>query len=185
MLEKFKKAQQQLHVSQSSEYDWNLLQTCISLLQNIGDFCVKLNECREKVSKAVLEKKKKFDENNRPNVSFLCSNYQIVGKRESKDFQKLFENAQIPITSYDQSNGIFYAVFNQIKPICEYIHDTTLATIFTPIENQLKTNEFAGYESNDLSGSDLPDYSFAPQEFITVIGQVRDLMQKKLFNQNV
>lgn len=181
-MEKFKKAQQQLHASQSTENDWNLLQTCVSLLQNIGDFQLKLVECREKIAETVREKKKQLDENiSSKKIPAILSNYRHVSKREESDFHSLAEKAQVSISSYDNS-GILSSVFSQIKPICEYIHDTTLATIFTPIENQLKASEFSGYENNDSSSSDLPDYSFAPQEFITVIGQVSQYYSKRFLN---
>lgn len=170
VIEKFKKAQQQLHASQGSEYDWNLLQTCILLLEHIGDFRLKLGEFENRISVAVHDKHREMDENNDSSVSFICSNYKLVSKREQKEFQKLIEATQV-LSSYGQNGGIFSVAFDLIKPICEYIHDTTLASIFTPIENQLKNIQFDSTTDIDLGGGDLPDYSFAPQEFITVIGQ--------------
>lgn len=170
MLEKFKKAQQQLHASQGTEHDWNLLQTCISLLEHIGEFRLKVSEFEQQIIQSVHEKKKEIDEGNH-SIAYICSNYKICGKRELNDFKKLVENAQV-LSSFDQRGGIFSTVFDAIKPICEYIHDTTLAAIFAPIEIQLKTAQLESDENMELSGSDLPDYSFAPQEFITVIGQV-------------
>lgn len=159
-----------MHASQGSENDWNLLQTCISLLEHIGDFRLKLGEFENRICVAVQDKKREMDENNGSSVSFICSNYKLVSKRELKEFQKLIEATQI-ISSYGQNGGIFSVAFDLIKPICEYIHDTTLASIFTPIENQLKNIQFDCTMDMDLGGGDLPDYSFAPQEFITVIGQ--------------
>lgn len=181
VLEKFRKAQQQLHASQGMEHDWNLLQTCISLLEHIGDFRLKLSEFEQRIVQSVQEKKKEIDEGGL-SIAYICSTYKTSGKRELNDFKKLVDNSQI-LSSFDQRGGIFSSVFDSIKPICEYVHDTTLAAIFTPIENQLKAASFENDENMELNGNDLPDYSFAPQEFITVIGQVSNevLMLTELF----
>lgn len=172
ILDKYKKVQQQLHASQGNENDWNLLQNCISMLQHIGDFRLKLHEFEEKVSKSLQEKQKQMNEQNSTNLQIILSTYRITEKRSKNEFKKLIGIAQT-LTDYEQQEGIFFVIFDQIKPMCEYVHDTTLASIFTPIENQLKNilpdgNEIGG---SGGSGGDLPDYSFAPQEFITIIGQ--------------
>lgn len=65
------------------------------------------------------------------------------------------------------NSGIFRLVKDLIKPICEEIHDTTLASVFIPIENHLKTIE----PSENFNDQDLPEFSYAPQEYITQIGQ--------------
>lgn len=171
VLDKFRKAQQQLHASQGTEHDWNLLQTCISLLEHMGDFRLKLTELEKKMVDLVQEKKNEIEDGGDA-IPYLCSNYKIFGKRELNDFQKLVDNSQV-LSSFDQRGGIFASIFDAIKPICEYVHDTTLAAIFAPIDTQLKSAQLESDENNDLNGNDLPDYSFAPQEFITVIGQVR------------
>lgn len=170
VLDKFRKAQQQLHASQGNEHDWNLLQTCISLLEHIGDFRLKLSDLEKKIVDSVQQKKKEIDDGD-DSIVHICSNYKISGKRELNDFQKLVDNSQV-LSSFDQRGGIFASIFDSIKPICEYVHDTTLAAIFAPIDSQLRTAQLVSDENMELSGSDLPDYSFAPQEFITVIGQV-------------
>lgn len=174
VLEKFRKAQQQLHASQGTEHDWNLLQTCVSLLEHIGDFRLKLSECEQRIVQCVQEKKKECDEGELK-ITYICSNYKLSSKREQNEFKKLVEDAKV-LSSFNRRGGIFSSVFDSIKPICEYIHDTTLAAIFTPIEHQLKAAKIESDESMELNGSDLPDYSFAPQEFITVIGQVSELI---------
>lgn len=169
-MEKFKKAQQQLHASQGTESDWNLLQICVSLLEHIGNFRLKVSEFEKTIVQSIEKKKKEIDDGE-SNIAYICSNYKICGKRELNNFKKLVENAQV-LSSFDQRGGIFSGVFDTIKPICEYMHDTTLAAIFMPIETQLKAAQLESDESGDLNSDDLPDYSFAPQEFITVVGQV-------------
>lgn len=94
--------------------------------------------------------------------------YQIKGKSDVIELRKLLELAAAP-TNIENREGVFSIVFLEIKPICEYVHDTTLASIFAPIENNLKT---IMPEDSSSADGDLPEYSFAPQEFITVVGQV-------------
>lgn len=154
-----------MHASQA-EHDWNLLQTCISLLEHIGDFRLNLADLEKKIGKSIQEKKTKLDDDDN-SVSYLCSHHKISSKGDLTDFQKLVEKSQ-------QHTGIFSDIFDAVTPICEYIHDTMLAAIFMPIEHQLKGAQFENDENLELSGNDLPDYSFAPQEFITVIGQVSE-----------
>lgn len=167
VLDKFKKAQQQLHASlNSAEHEWNLLQTCISLLEHIGDFRLKLVDFEKNIVQSIKVKKNELDEMNL-DISYLCSNYKLTSKNELNDFQKLFDKSQ-------ERLGVFSSIFDAITPTCEYIHDTILAAIFAPIENQLKGAHFESDENVELGGNELPDYSFAPREFITVIGQVSE-----------
>lgn len=169
-MEKYKKAQQQLHASQGNENDWNLLQTCISLLQHVGDFRLKMSEFEEKLSKIVKEKEDELKDENTTSISHIFSSYKLIGKRQQNDFQKLVDSSQV-LSTYEKRGGIFEQIFDQIKPICEYVHDTTLASIFAPIEKQMVGIVPDSEHDVDESGTDLPDYSYAPQEFITVIGQ--------------
>lgn len=142
------------------------------MLQHIGDFRLKLSEFEEKISKAVQDKDKDLNGANASDIHQICTSYKITGKRELNDFQKLLDSSQV-LSTFEQRGGIFSNIFDQIKPICEYVHDTTLASIFAPIEKQLKNIQ--PDTSSEMNANDLPDYSFAPQEFITVIGQVQFL----------
>lgn len=146
------------------------MQTCISLLEHIGDFRLKLGELEKKIVDSVQQKKTEIDQGDN-SIAYICSHYKISSKREQNDFQKLLDNSQV-FSSFDQRGGIFASIFDAIKPIAEYVHDTTLAAIFSPIDNQLKSAQLESDENMKLGSNDLPDYSFAPQEFITVIGQV-------------
>lgn len=137
---------------------------------------MKLADFEKKIVQSIQEKKKEIDETDH-DISFLCSSYKLASKSELNDFQKLFDKSQ-------ERLGVFSNIFDAITPTCEYIHDTILAAIFTPIENQLKGAHFDSDENIELGSNDLPDYSFAPREFITVIGQV-SVKTKHLENLNL
>lgn len=151
-----------MHASRSTEQDWSLLQTSIALLHNIGDFSTQLREFEKRFVQLVLQKKQQID-----GQDDTYAGYRIVGNRELKEFESLYET--VTSTSGIELEGIFKVAYGQVKPICEYIHDTTLSTVFAPIENHLKCVQ--PVEGMLSGGGDLPDYSFAPQEFITQVGQ--------------
>lgn len=164
-LDKYRKAQQQLHASRDSEQNWSLLQTCISLLQNIGDFTSQLNEFGNLVADRLLQLES-------IHTKSLHFGYKMKEKRELNEFRKLIQSIRLKNESNDDNPNatftVFVPTFEVLKPICEYIHDTTLASIFSPIEKYLTTN-VEPPESLNSSDQNLPDYSFAPQEFITQV----------------
>jgi len=80
----------------------------------------------------------------------------------------------------ENKNGIFPTVKTLINDLCESVHNITLKTVFLPIENYIKTietnelfNKTLKTQQNTFNNTnnDLPDYSYAPQEYITQIGQ--------------
>lgn len=206
-LDKYRKAQQQLHAGRTIEQNWSILQSCIALLQHLGDFRQQLGALEQRITDAVFAKQLALaepaarsadaEEHQRP----LCANgrnaYAITGKRGRREFAALVEecgrranlapatdsdaeiapssSAAEPIPSAASTTpaaggGLFRAARDQIIAICEYVHDTTLASVFAPIEAQMQT--LAAAEALQTAhGGDLPAYSFAPQEFITEVGQ--------------
>lgn len=198
-LDKYRKAQQQLHAARSIEQNWSILQSCIALLQHLGDFRQQLAALEQRITDAVFAKQLAITEQGhfadnelvrRP----LCANgrnaYTITGNRERREFATLIQacgrrSNLIAATDSDNETesadpesgtaattimGIFRVARDQVIAICEYVHDTTLASVFAPIEAQMQT--LSGSDAlQSLHGGDLPAYSFAPQEFITEVGQ--------------
>lgn len=159
-LDKYKKAQQQLQASRTIEQNWSLLQSCISLLKYLGDFGEQLVQLEQRIVNVVLEKHSTISSS-----SGFTIGYQIFGKRELNEFQSLVDL----VSKVDDEMGTaLKAARDQITSICEYTHDTTLASVFAPIELHLKTMD-ASEALAASSGGDLPDFSFAPQEFITQV----------------
>ncbi|CAO1390021.1 unnamed protein product [Diamesa hyperborea] len=155
-LEKFKKGQLQLEASRTANQDWNLLQICINLLQSLGEFWQKVGDVEESIKAIIFTKKEEEKENFR---------YKMIGKRELNDFQKMLNR----FTENDSKFVIFDNLEPQIAFIAKDIHQTMLLTVFKPIENYFMRFEIC--ESNSSGDSDLPDFSMAPMEFITEIGQ--------------
>lgn len=153
-LEKFKKAQLQLDASRSNQQDWNLLQICISLLQTIGIFRMKLDEIEEKICSLLMAKSNQID------GKFFS--YKIFGQRDIQEFNRY-------ITRLSSSNDslIFESSFQTIESVIKDCHDMLLRNVFAPIEGYFKQLEIN--ETN--SSPDLPDFSLTPLTYITEIGQ--------------
>ncbi|CRL05018.1 CLUMA_CG018137, isoform A [Clunio marinus] len=154
-LEKMKKAQLQLDASSRNDHqDWNLLQICITFLQIIGNFKIKLDDVEETIKKMMLAKWKEIKSKEE-----FC--YKLVGQRDISDFERI-TNRLIA----NETSVIFETLTTPIDGIAKDSHHMLLRLIFAPIEGFFKKLEIS--DSND---ADLPDYSFSPFEYITEIGQ--------------
>ncbi|GAB0089167.1 Conserved oligomeric Golgi complex subunit 7 [Sergentomyia squamirostris] len=163
-LDKYKKAQKQLDATRNTP-NVNFLQICTTLLQHFGEFIIQLSSFEEEVISKVLNTYEKMCRQESSSFQYKVLRKQDVS--EIKKFKNLINEKQI---QGDLANpwSIFATLIEVVKPICAEIHDTTLASVFAPIETHLRN-----IEPTDLSSSstDLPDYSFAPQEYITQVGQ--------------
>lgn len=93
--------------------------------------------------------------------------YKILRKAEVNELKRL-------ATAIEENEEGLFNVFKKVvveavNPICAAVHETTLMSIFGPIEGHLK--EIEPPEDVMQGSEDLPDYSFAPQEYITQVGQ--------------
>ncbi|XP_063700773.1 conserved oligomeric Golgi complex subunit 7-like [Culicoides brevitarsis] len=161
-LEKYRKAQKQIEISRSNQLeqqDWSSLQICISLMKLVGELKLHLEDIENKIESAVLA----LDEDLTANRTFR---YQITTKREEKDFRRLLQ-----VIKENNKRSLFPSVLENLQPLCGEIHDTLLAIIFAPIEGHLKQVSTQDLFNQSNATSDLPDYSFVPLEYITLIGQ--------------
>lgn len=158
-LEKFKKAQLQLDASRNDQQDWNLLQICISLLQNIGVFKTKIDEVEDKIRKLILSKSKQIDSREE-----FC--YKIVGQRDINDFTKYVQRL---LSNEPKELIIFENLMGQIETVAKESHEMMLRNVFFPIDTYFNSLEIS--DTNSSSSADLPDFSLSPLSYITEIGQ--------------
>jgi conserved oligomeric Golgi complex subunit 7 len=156
-LERIKKAQLQLDATRSDHQDWNLLSICISFLQIIGSFKMKLDGVEENIKQNMLTKFKQI----KANEDF---GYKLVGQRDICDFDRLINRLLA-----NESTVVFESLANPIDLVVKDSHQMLLRLIFAPIETFFKKLEINNSDSD--STTDLPDYSFTPHEYITEIGQ--------------
>ena len=75
-----------------------------------------------------------------------------------------------------EDKTVLDSAIKSIHKLCADLHRTTYEVIFSPIFTQLllvqKAPAWSSTDNKNTSiTSDLPDYSFAPQEYITQVGQ--------------
>uniref|UniRef100_A0A336LM73 Conserved oligomeric Golgi complex subunit 7 n=1 Tax=Culicoides sonorensis TaxID=179676 RepID=A0A336LM73_CULSO len=163
-LEKYRRAQKQIEITRSNQLeqqDWSSLQICISLMKLIGELKLHLEGIENKVEQIAL----KLDEDLSNNANPF--RYQITTKREEKEFRRL-----LLVVKDENKRSLFPSVLETLQPLCGEIHDTLLSIIFAPIEGHLKqvtTRDLFNASNNQTQ--DLPDYSFVPLEYITLVGQ--------------
>ena len=157
-LDKVKKAQLQLNASRSDHQDWNLLSICITFLQIIGTFKIKLDEIEEKIKKLVLAKSKQIKSG-----EDFC--YKLIGQRDINDFERITNRLM-----ENESAVIFEPLKTPIDSVVKDSHQMLLRLIFAPIETFFKKLEISETETT-ADNPDLPDYSFTPHEYITEIGE--------------
>ncbi|KAG5673775.1 putative Conserved oligomeric Golgi complex subunit 7 [Polypedilum vanderplanki] len=167
-LEKFKKAQLQLDASRTDQQDWNLLQICISLIQNIGNFYCKLEEVETKIRKLILAKSEQIKNNEE-----FC--YKIVGQRDINDFFKYVSRLE---SNEPTQLIIFESLIETIQRVAQDSHEMLLRNIFAPIDVYFRDLEISDAQSS--SSADLPDFSLSPLTYITEIGQQLLLLPQHL-----
>ncbi|XP_062561020.1 conserved oligomeric Golgi complex subunit 7 [Armigeres subalbatus] len=155
-VEKYSTVQRQLSLNQTDETNWNLMQLNLNLLQHLGDFMQTIEQCEKKIYASMEYKELDSINSIICNQRFLCNNAKI-------------RDTTLNTPSNDETNGFFANERHTIQKVAVDIHDCVLKHIFTYIEAQFKQVEFTmKQQSEDYN---LPDYSYAPQEYITQIGQ--------------
>lgn len=82
----------------------------------------------------------------------------------------------VNIICFTEEKTILDSIIKSIHKLCSDLHHVTYEVIFAPIFTQLLLVQKApawSIETNKMThlSADLPDYSFAPQEYITQVGQ--------------
>uniref|UniRef100_A0A182Q6T0 Conserved oligomeric Golgi complex subunit 7 n=1 Tax=Anopheles farauti TaxID=69004 RepID=A0A182Q6T0_9DIPT len=160
-LDQYNKVQKQLAASQPNQTDWNLLQLSVVLLQYLGTFRQSVHELDQSFLQQVHAKHAQLN----TTTAQARFEYRPHTKGDVNELRKL---------ATDSSRVEYFTEFTErIKRTCEDIHDTMLRIAFSPITKHFKQIELtSGSGSGGSSAMDtLPDYSYAPQEYITLISQ--------------
>lgn len=156
----YRVALRQIDRSKKSEEDWNTFQLCLSLLQNTGDVLLKLQQLEKELTNTVLELTSK--------EALVEYKYMLLSPTDLKEYDSLIkcvtEGTQLSLLDH---------VTTEFNKLCSDIHFTTYQVVFTPISLHLdvvqSSHTWAQYATSSLHNSDLPDYSFTPQEYITQV----------------
>ena len=169
-LEQFQTVLKRLDKKKGNGEDWNMFQMCLTLLQSVGQL---LNEVRHVDKELFLNLSNTIKLSTNEKCSPF-SNYRmlLLDEVSRKDFDLLCKSIQ-----EGTDEIVLKAVLSAIEKLCGDVHRTTFAVILAPITVQLDLVQSApawcssGNKTPTVLTLDLPDYSFAPQEYITQIGQ--------------
>ncbi|XP_046385615.1 conserved oligomeric Golgi complex subunit 7 [Ischnura elegans] len=157
-----------LRVSRSSNEDWNVFQMYLTLLQSVGDLLSHLKDLDAELTQSLLNSSKELmqasEERKDP---FLCYDVLLLTTSGQKELNDIIESAQ-------QGSPLLVQPMTTAQNLWGEVYSTTLGAIYTPIEAHLKqVSKFAPSEEivRRQAGPDVPDFGYAPQEYITQIGQ--------------
>ncbi|XP_046623336.1 conserved oligomeric Golgi complex subunit 7 [Neodiprion virginianus] len=167
-LDTYKIGIRQLERRKIKQEDWNLFQMCLTLLQSIGELLGQIEQFEKVLVADILDANNKLQNTN----TSVFTRYKelLLDAAGRKEFDNL-------ITSFQKEEKTILDTITQlIHKLCSDLHNTTYEVIFAPIFTQLLLVQKApawSSEANRMANlsSDLPDYSFAPQEYITQVGQ--------------
>ena len=141
-----------------------MIQSCTTLLQHIGEFMMNLSELEPAIEAQVKEMHERV-----ARQDLAEFRYKVLRKSEVNELKKLATTIE---ENHESGSGLFNifkkVMVETVKPVCAAVHETTLLSIFAPIEGYLRD---ISPPEEEMHGEDLPDYSFAPQEYITQVGQ--------------
>ncbi|XP_012250674.2 conserved oligomeric Golgi complex subunit 7 [Athalia rosae] len=166
-LETYKIGIRQLERKKNKQEDWNLFQMCLTLLQSIGELMGNIEQFEKVLVTDIVDTNNKLQNTNSLFTRYKEFLLDAAGRRELDNLLASFQN---------QDKTILDSTTQSIHKLCSDLHNTTYEVIFAPIFAQLLLVQKApawSSEANRMANlsSDLPDYSFAPQEYITQVGQ--------------
>ncbi|CAD6245186.1 GSCOCG00013571001-RA-CDS [Cotesia congregata] len=141
--------------------NWGLFQQCLTLMQIIGSLQLTINDINRQLIALVNENQARLINcnNNFGKFHLLLTNN---GDKVIKEMADVV------------NGGHFDEVNKRINKLCLSLYRGTYDVIFGPIYTQLlviKTLKWRRVDKMAANEVDLPDYSFIPQEFITLVGQ--------------
>ncbi|XP_014297732.1 conserved oligomeric Golgi complex subunit 7 [Microplitis demolitor] len=150
----------------SKTENWNLFQQCLTLMQIIGNLQLTINDINRQLITTFNDYNNKLINNNNNFTKY----HLLLINNSDKSLKELINTI---------NDDIFNDINNRINQLCLKLYKVTYEVIFTPIYTQLLVIKNLKWSKNDNinvnevneSLIDLPDYSFIPQEFITLIGQ--------------
>lgn len=160
--DQYRVALRQINRNKKNDEDWGTFQLCLSLLQNAGDVLLQLQQLEKDLTATLLETGQSGD-------ALVDYKYLLLSAADCKEYESLLkcvtDGTQLALLDHVSSD------FNRL---CADIHQTTCQVVFAPIATQLQVVQsekiWAQFANSTVNISELPDYSFSPQEYITQVG---------------
>ncbi|CAH0559115.1 unnamed protein product [Brassicogethes aeneus] len=158
----YRVALRQLDRNKKNEEDWVTFQMCFTLLQSAGEVLINFQQLEKDLTATVLDINQKHNA-----IEFK---YLLLNASDLKEFESL-----VKCVTEGTKLSLLDQAINEFNRLCSDIHHTTYQVVFAPISVQLEVVQspktWSQFANSALHNSDLPDYSFTPQEYITQIGQ--------------
>lgn len=148
------------HLSVGTKENWNLMQSCLSILQNLADIQKKVMHLSEEISEGILSVS---------STSSDCGLFDIFMKGIKHSKLSTYEKKLQDHEDLETVLVIFPKIMEEIATNLIETHEITINILVTPIEEHLK--QTTPSNPSGTTSVDLPSFSFAPQENITQIGQ--------------
>ncbi|KAJ9592818.1 hypothetical protein L9F63_015509, partial [Diploptera punctata] len=168
-LDQYRRTLQKLDQQKGDREDWNMFQMCLTLLQNVGELLNQLKQLDRDMTRSLLDISRKL--NVQEVNSFVQFKKLLLSPSGQKELDTLVSSVQ-----EGEKTLLMEHITTSLNRLCSDVHHTTFQVIFTPISVQLDQVQSAPAWNRDNKqtltvAADLPDFSFAPQEYITQIGQ--------------
>ncbi|XP_069687138.1 conserved oligomeric Golgi complex subunit 7 isoform X1 [Periplaneta americana] len=155
----------QLDKQKGDREDWNMFQMCLTLLQNVGELLSQLKQLDRDLTRSLLDVSRKL--NSQEVNSFVQYKKLLLSAAGQTELDALVSSIQ-----EGEETLLIEHITLSLNKLCSNVHHTTFQVIFAPISVQLELVQSASANSQAMTvAPDLPDFSFAPQEYITQIGQ--------------
>lgn len=158
--DQYRVALRQINRNRKKEEDWNTFQLCLSLLQNAGDVLIQLQQLERDLTSTLLETSQ--------SDTIIEYKFLLLSATDRREYESLLkcviEGTQLSLLDH---------VITEFNKLCTDVHHTTHQVVFSPISAQLEIVQSAKtwtqFANSSVNISELPDYSFSPQEYITQV----------------
>ncbi|KAL1461335.1 hypothetical protein WDU94_013241 [Cyamophila willieti] len=133
---------------------WHLFPLCLAFLQAQGDLLHRMFVWSNLIADRVNE--------NRPRVGVFGALY--LSKEETRAFHSF-----LLMLEQGDEHQLLPSIAVKVEKMCKSIHQITYEVIFNPISSYI--NKAQSSWTQNPQRSNLPDYSFTPQEYVTQIGE--------------
>lgn len=161
-LDQYSSALRQLDLRKGEKEDWNMFQMCLTLLQTAGELLGEIKRFDHELIQNLLDAYRK------PKVSTIMEfSPLLLTAAKKEELDRLIAGVQS-----GSETTLLESIVTALEKFCRDVHFTTYQVIFAPVSVQLELAQSTWmYDTKSQAVQDLPDYSFAPQEYITQIGE--------------
>uniref|UniRef100_A0A023EY93 Conserved oligomeric Golgi complex subunit 7 n=2 Tax=Triatoma infestans TaxID=30076 RepID=A0A023EY93_TRIIF len=161
-LEQYRTVIRQIEVERLNKEDWTIFHICLTLLQSIGDLQSSVEDLNRDLIQKLLgtDKGDKYKSSETDYKALLLT---TVGLQEH----------QALITALKQDNSdkcMLGEVMKKLAKLSNRANQCTLDVMMAPVLIQLQSAQSAWNAASNFT-QQLPDYSYAPLEYITQIGE--------------